>query len=87
METRRTEADSTAMRYEDGVVDTKVCGVWGAPAAESFKGRAPRLKTRRQGIAKALRLVIVVLLIVIALAIWLSTRVEVSTVSTALTNY
>jgi hypothetical protein len=74
------------MRYADEVVDTK-CGIWGAPAAESFKSRGPRSKSKRQGIGKALRLVVVVLMIVIPLAFWLSSVVVASPASTALSHY
>jgi ABC-type uncharacterized transport system permease subunit len=81
------------MRYEDGVVDSgSRLLVFDEPTAEgnlhvhAFKSRGPR-RMRRQSTGRALLLVVVVLLIVIALAIWLSSRVEVSTLGTALTNY
>jgi hypothetical protein len=75
----------------ESLVRARACWYFNEPIAEAdvhvhaVKSRGPRRVTPR-GIGRALCLVVVVLLIVIALAIWLSSRVEVSTVG-ATTNY
>ena len=67
--------------------------MWGDPAADgdvhvhAFKSRGPRPKTKRRGIGRALRLVSAVLMIVIPLALWLSSAVASSPASTALAHY
>jgi hypothetical protein len=53
----------------------------------AVKRRSPRPKLNRKGMGTSLRLVVLVLLIVIALAIWLSTRIEISAASAGLTTY
>ncbi len=88
MRKQSPEADSKSMRHEDEVAEIgKDYPVWSAPAADSFKSRGPRPKPRRQGIGRALRLVTVVLMIVIPLALWLSSTVASSSASTSLAHY
>jgi hypothetical protein len=77
--------DRDSMGYEDEV-DAKGCGIWGTPASESFKSRGPRPTPRRQGMGRALRLIAVVLMILIPLALWVSSAVATSA-TTALTHY
>jgi hypothetical protein len=92
--------DSSLMRYQDGAADLgTTSSLWRHPAADAefheqgfvheqgFKSRGPRPKTKRKGVGRTVCLVVALLMILIPLALWLSSLVASSSASTALAHY